>query len=114
MARSRCTKWRWRVLHSPEMDPALCSRTEVFNLVHQPSYEMDGFWLPVGPRVGLLGYLDDPRLPPKRPPFSEHRELTLSWAEWFNGTAFSDTTLRPRCGFRSSRGRAASQRCCPG
>jgi hypothetical protein len=28
-----------------------------------------------------------------RPPFSEHCELTLSWAEWLNATAFSDTTM---------------------
>ena len=47
----------------------------------------------MGPRVGILGYLDDPRLPPRRAPFSEHRKLTLSWAEWFNGTAFSDETM---------------------
>lgn len=86
-------EWRWRVLHSPEDGPRFVLSDRGFNLVHEPSYEMDGFWLPVGPRVGLLGYLDDPRLPPKRPPFSEHRELTLSWAEWFNGTAFSDTTM---------------------
>ena len=43
-------------------------------------------WLPVGPRVGILGYLEDPRLSPRRSPFSEHRELTLSWAQWFNAT----------------------------
>ncbi|MDA8342078.1 MAG: DUF4238 domain-containing protein [Actinomycetota bacterium] len=85
--------WRWRVLHSPTNGPRFVLSDRGWNIVREPGYEMHAVWLPVGPRVGILGYLDDPLLPPPRPPFSEHRELTLSWAEWFNATAFSDTTI---------------------
>ncbi|MDA8283379.1 MAG: DUF4238 domain-containing protein [Actinomycetota bacterium] len=85
--------WRWRILHSPTDGPRFVLSDRGWNIVREPGYEMHGVWLPVGPRVGILGYLDDPRLPPRRPPFSEHRELALSWAEWLNATAFSDTTI---------------------
>lgn len=86
-------EWRWRVLHSPSDGPRFVLSDRGWNIVREPSYEMHGVWLPVGPRVGILGYLEDPRLSTRRSPFSEHRELTLSWAQWFNATAFSDTTI---------------------
>ena len=86
-------QWRWRVLHSPGDAPQFVLSDRGWNIIREPSYEMHGVWLPVGSRVGILGYLDDPRLPPRREPFSEHRELTLSWVQWFNATAFSDTTI---------------------
>jgi hypothetical protein len=44
----------------------------------------------MGPRVALLGYLDSPDLPARRPPFEEHRDLCLSWVEWFNAAAWDD------------------------
>jgi Protein of unknown function (DUF4238) len=91
--REKMHEWRWRVLHSPTDGPRFVLSDRGWNIVREPGYEMHGVWLPVGPRVGILGYLNDPRLPPRRSPFSEHRELTLSWAEWFNATAFSDTTI---------------------
>jgi hypothetical protein len=86
-------QWRWRVLHSPTDGPRFTLSDRGWNIVREPRYEVHGVWLPVGPWVGILGYLDDARLPARREPFSEHRELTLSWAEWFNATAFSDTTI---------------------
>ncbi len=86
-------RWRWRVLHSPSDGPRFVLSDRGWNIVREPSHDIHGVWLPVGPRVGILGYLDDPRLPSRREPFSEHRELTLSWAQWFSATAFSDTTI---------------------
>lgn len=90
---SQMRNWRWRVLHGPTDGPRFVLSDRGWNIVREATNEVHGLWLPVGPRVGILGYLDDPRLPPRQPPFSEHREVTLSWAEWFNATAFSDTTM---------------------
>jgi len=86
-------EWRWRVLHSPHDGPRFVLSDRGWNLVHEPVGDSSGLWLPVGPRVGILGYLEDPDLPPRQPPFSEHCELTLSWAAWLNGIAFSDLTV---------------------
>lgn len=86
-------QWRWRVLHAPKDAPRFFLSDRGWNYVCEPSYHLRCVWLPVGPRVGILGYLDDPRLPPRRPSFSEHRELTLSWTSWFAATALSDATI---------------------
>lgn len=85
--------WRWRVLHGPKDVPRFVLSDRGWSVIREPTRKMQGIWLPVGPRVGILGYLDDPCLPPRKPPFFEHRELTLSWAQWLNATAFSDKTM---------------------
>jgi hypothetical protein len=58
--------------------------------VRDPAWSANALFLPMGPRVGLLGYLDDPRFPARRPPFEEHRELCASWIEWLNAAAWDD------------------------
>ncbi len=52
-----------------------------------PAY---GLMLPMGPRVAILGYLDDTRLPPRRPAFEEHLDLCQSQIDWFNAAAWDD------------------------
>ena len=49
-----------------------------------------GLLLPMGPRVAILGYLDDPGLPPARPPFEEHLDLCPSIVTWINAAAWAD------------------------
>ena len=49
-----------------------------------------GLMLPMGPRVAILGYLDDPGLPPRRPALEEHRDLCQSQIDWFNAPAWDD------------------------
>jgi hypothetical protein len=44
----------------------------------------------MGPRVAILGYLDDPALPPGRPPFEEHLDLCQSTTEFLNAAAWDD------------------------
>lgn len=86
-------EWRWRVLHAAQEAARFVLSDRGWNVVREPVHERWGLWVPVGPRVGLLGYLEDPDLPPRQPPFSEHCELTLSWTAWFSGIAFSDQTM---------------------
>jgi hypothetical protein len=38
----------------------------------------------MGPRVAILGYLEDEKLPPRRPQFEENFDLCETWIEWFN------------------------------
>jgi hypothetical protein len=82
--------WRWRVLHGSDDLPRFVLNDRGWSLVGDPRQRVIGFWLPLGPRVGILGYPDDARLPRKQPAFSEHQFLALSWAQWLNATAFSD------------------------
>ena len=62
-----------------------------------------GLFLPMGPRVAILGYLDDPQLPPRRPPFEEHLDLCDSMIEWFNSVF---AKVMPRTG---GQGRAVER-----
>jgi hypothetical protein len=43
--------------------------------VGQEDWPTHGLYLPMGSRVAILGYLDDPGLPPRRPAFEEHLDL---------------------------------------
>jgi hypothetical protein len=85
--------WRWRVLHSPDGCPRFVLSDRGWNLIQEPVLNALGYWLPLGPRVGILAYSDDAKLPPRRAPFTEHRDLELSWVEWFNAIAWSDLTV---------------------
>lgn len=82
--------WRWRVLHSPDDAPRLMLSDRGWIYVREPDHPSLAIFLPMGPRVGLLGYLDAANLPPRQPPFEEHRVLVPSWVEWLNAAAGSD------------------------
>lgn len=99
--RAQAAELRWRALHSPPYASRFLITDLGFSSVTDTVYPLKCFWIPVGPRVGLLGYPDDPRLPPRRPPFTEHLVLTPEWARWFAATAFPDTG--PTAVTRSSR-----------
>jgi hypothetical protein len=58
--------------------------------VEEPEVPGYGLFFPMGPRVAILGYLDDPQLPPRRPPFEEHLDLCQSMIEWFNAAPRDD------------------------
>ncbi len=71
--------------------------------VEEPEVPSCGLFLPMGPRVAILGYLDDPQLPPRRPPFEEHLDLCDSMIEWFNSVF---AKVMPRTG---GQGRAVER-----
>lgn len=82
--------WRWRVLHSPTGAPRFVLSDRGWLKFKEPHRHKLCVWLPMGPRVGILGYLDDPELPPRRPPLSEHCDLTPQWVRWLNAGAWLD------------------------
>ncbi|MHB1988269.1 MAG: hypothetical protein ACYCSF_09825 [Acidimicrobiales bacterium] len=82
--------WRWRVLHAPDDGPRLMITDRGWMYVGETGREGRALFLPMGPRVALLGYLDAPDLPPRRPPFEEHLDLCQSTIEWFNAGAWFD------------------------
>jgi hypothetical protein len=82
--------WRWRVLHSPDDEPRFMITDRGWMYVGEPGWNTHGLFLPMSPRVALLGYLEDGRLPPRRAPFEEHLYLCHSWILWFNAAAWSD------------------------
>jgi hypothetical protein len=83
-------KWRWRVLHSPDDAPRFMLSDRGWIYVQEPDQATRAIFLPMGPRVGVLGYLDVEGLPPRRTPFDEHRDLVASWVTWFNAAGGSD------------------------
>jgi hypothetical protein len=56
--------WRWRVLHSPADAPRFMITDRGWMYVGQEDKTTHGLLLPMGRRVAILGYLDDPGLPP--------------------------------------------------
>ena len=82
--------WRWRVLHSPSDAPRFMITDRGWVYVGQEDWLSHGLVLPMGPRVAILGYLDDPELPPRRPAFDEHFDLCQSWIDWFNAASWDD------------------------
>jgi hypothetical protein len=82
--------WRWRVLHSPADAPRFMITDRGWIYVGQEDWPTFGLVLPMGPRVAILGYLDDPALPPRRPAFEEHYDLCQSQIDWFNAAAWDD------------------------
>ncbi|HUZ53876.1 MAG TPA: hypothetical protein VMU94_15305 [Streptosporangiaceae bacterium] len=82
--------WRWRVLHSPADAPRFMITDRGWVYVGQEDWPTHGLLLPMGPRVAILGYLDDPGLPPRRPAFDEHLDLCQSMLDWLNAAAWDD------------------------
>jgi hypothetical protein len=82
--------WRWRVLHSPTDAPRFMITDRGWMYVGQEDWPTHGLLLPMGPRVAILGYLDDPDLPPRRPAFHEHLDLCQSTIEYLNAAAWDD------------------------
>ena len=73
--------WRWRVLHSPADAPRFMITDRGWVYVGgQENWQSYGLIFPMSPRVAILGYLDDPRLPPRQPAFSENFDLVPSSA----------------------------------
>ena len=73
-----CPTWRWRVLHSPADAPRFMITDRGWMYVGQEDWPTHGLLLPMGPRVAILGYLDDPGLAPGRLAFEEHLDLCQS------------------------------------
>ena len=82
--------WRWRVLHSPIGAPRFMITDRGWMYVGMEDWPTHGLFLPMGPRVAILGYLDDPGLPPSRPAFEEHLDLCSSTVIWINAAAWAD------------------------
>jgi hypothetical protein len=82
--------WRWRVLHSPADAPRFMITDRGWMYVGQEDWPTHGLLLPMGPRVAILGYLDDPGLPPRQPAFSEHFDLCQSTIDYLNAAAWDD------------------------
>jgi hypothetical protein len=103
-------EWRWRVLHSPADAPRLMITDRGWMYVGMEDWPTHGLLLPMGPRVAILGYLDDPGLPPRRPAFEEHLDLCPTTVSWINAAAWEDPFITlliahpdDRAGSRPSR-----------
>ena len=101
-------KWRWRVLHSPADVPKLMITDRGWMYVGQEDWPTAGLVLPMGPRVAILGYLDDPALPPGRPPFEEHLDLCQSTVDYLNAAAWDDPFIELLIAHPDDRDRLAS------
>ncbi|HVX21284.1 MAG TPA: DUF4238 domain-containing protein [Acidimicrobiales bacterium] len=100
--------WRWRVLHSPEDAPRFMITDRGWMYVGEPDWPSHGLFLPMSPRVALLGYLDDIRLPPKRAAFDENLKMCQSWIEWFNAAAWYDPYISALIAHPDDRARLSS------
>ena len=69
--------WRWRVLHSPTDVQRVRALRPGWTYVGQED-KAPRAAAADGPRVAVLGYLDDPGLPPARPAFEKHLDLCQS------------------------------------
>jgi len=101
-------KWRWRVLHAPADAPRLMLNDRGWILVGQENWPTAGLFLPMGPRVAILGYLDDPALPPGRPPFEEHLDLCQSTIDYLNAAVWDDPFIELGIAHPDDRDRLAS------
>jgi hypothetical protein len=101
-------KWRWRVLHSPADAHRLMITDRGWMYVGQEDWPTHGLLLPMGPRVAILGYLDDPALPPGRPAFDEHLDLCPSTVDWINAAAWDDPYIELLIAHLDDRDRLAS------
>lgn len=100
-------KWRWRVLHAPADVPRLILNDRGWILVGQENWPTAGLFLPMGPRVAILGYPDDPALPPGRPPFEEHLDLCRSTLDYLNAAAWDDPYIELGIAHPDDRSRLA-------
>jgi hypothetical protein len=100
--------WRWRVLHSPADAPRFMITDRGWMYVGQEDWPTHGLLLPMGPRVAILGYLDDPQLPPRRPAFEEHLDLCQSVINYLNAAAWADPYIDLLIAHPEDRDRLAS------
>ena len=63
--------WKWRVLHSTSDAPRLMITDRGWTYIGEEGRSSLGLLLPMSPRVAIFGYLDEDRLPLRRPPFEE-------------------------------------------
>jgi hypothetical protein len=101
-------KWRWRVLHSPSDAPRFMITDRGWMYVGQEDWPTHGLLLPMGPRVAILGYLDDPGLPPAQPPFDEHLDLCQSTIDYLNAACWDDPFIEVLIAHPDDRNRLAS------
>jgi hypothetical protein len=106
--RKTITDWRWRVLHAcPDAPRFVISDLGFIGIADSPEGDavkglLNAVFVPLSPMVGLLAYLDHPALPPRRQPFTEHRDVVPSWVFWLNACATSTgrgTLIEPRAVF---------------
>jgi hypothetical protein len=85
-------EWRWRVLHAPTDEPfainghGLCEFSE-------PDWPGRGVFFPLGPSVGLLGFLhlaERHRRRFRRLDFADHRTLNPGYATLLNVNMWED------------------------
>jgi hypothetical protein len=100
--------WRWRVLHCPADTPRFMITDRGWMYVGQEDWPTHGLLLPMGPRVAILGYLDDPALPPCRPAFEEHLDLCQSMIDYLNAAAWDDPYIDVLIAHPDDRNRLAS------
>ena len=100
--------WRWRVLHSPEDAPRFMITDRGWMYVGQEDWPTHGLFLPMGPRVAILGYLNDPGLPPRRPAFEEHLDLCQSAIDYLNAAAWDDPYIELVIAHPGDRSRLAT------
>ena len=100
--------WRWRVLHSPADAPRFMITDRGWMYVGQEDWPTHGLLLPMGPRVAILGYLDDPGLPPRRPAFEEHLDLCQSMIDYLNAAAWDDPHIEFLIAHPDDRSRLAA------
>lgn len=100
--------WRWRVLHSPADAPRFMITDRGWMYVGQEDWPTHGLLLPIGPRVAILGYLDDPGLPPRQPAFAEHLDLCQSMIDYLNAAAWDDPYIDLLIAHPDDRSRLAS------
>jgi len=100
--------WRWRVLHNPADAPRFMITDRGWMYVGQEDWPTHGLLLPMGPRVAILGYLDDPGLPPRRPAFEEHLDLCQSTIDYLNAAAWDDPYIELLIAHPDDRNRLAA------
>jgi Protein of unknown function (DUF4238) len=100
--------WRWRVLHSPADAPRFMITDRGWMYVGQEDRPTDGLLFPMGPRVAILGYLDDPGLPPRRAAFEEHLDLCQSTIDYLNAAAWDDPYIELLIAHPDDQNRLAS------
>jgi hypothetical protein len=100
--------WRWRVLHSPADAPRFMITDRGWMYVGMEDWPTHGLLLPMGPRVAILGHLDDPALPPCRPAFEEHLDLCPSTVRWINAAAWADPYINLLIAHPDDQGRLAA------
>jgi hypothetical protein len=88
--------------------PRLMINDRGWIFVGQENWPTPGLFLPTGPRVAILGYLDDPALPPGRPPFEEHLDLCQSTIDYLNAAAWDDPFMELLIAHPDDRDRLAS------